>query len=338
MVLTSLCIAATKVYQHLRPNDHQLPPVQPRQHDGHDLVHADSTVNDLQETSSSAESSNARIAFKGSTMTTSGRKATTGTFNNHASPIQSTPLTELASVTPPPPPMTRQYAFYKSIHHERSLLPTGLDKMLSNEQDTKKDEDSSSTQVINKNENQGQHESIHSSSTALRYRAKKPWFIPSSAAYKRNNTRFTTRTSESHHSRRGIMLSSRMKKASNDNTTSTLSNEASQDFSITSSPLAASQTTVPMTRQYAFCESASPTHTTQNQGERTQRLSSPELMPPPPPRLPRYTTRPLLRRQNAFTDNLDNTMLASKRKRHLIDENTPPKHRNVKQRLDTEDM
>lgn len=265
-------------------------------------------------------------------------------------------MTALAPVTPPPSPprMTRQYGFYKSIHHERALLPTCHDLLISSEQVTQKDKNTSipSQQVITKNGNQAQHGST-TSTAAQRYRAKKPWLIPQSATFKTtSSTRYAIRASDSHHPRQRHMISSSMKKISNDKTASYSSNEGAPGFSIPSSSTASSQATPPMTRQYAFCGSAdtsstttsssttssSSTNATQHQERRT-RLTSPELMPPPPPRAPRRHVRPLLRRQNAFfADTLNNTMLASKRKRHLMDENTPPppNSRDVRQRLNTD--
>lgn len=63
MVLTSLCIAATKVYRHLRPNDQQQPlPAQPQQHDGDNLETADSMVNGPQEATFSVATSSARTS------------------------------------------------------------------------------------------------------------------------------------------------------------------------------------------------------------------------------------------------------------------------------------
>lgn len=62
MVLTSLCIAATKVYRHLRPNDQQPPPIQAEQHDGDNLETADSTASGSQEASFSEATSSARTS------------------------------------------------------------------------------------------------------------------------------------------------------------------------------------------------------------------------------------------------------------------------------------
>lgn len=267
-------------------------------------------------------------------------------------------MTALAPVTPPhsPPRMTRQYGFYKSIHHERSLLPTCHELLISDEQQvTQKDKDTNiPSQVITKSGNQAQHGSTTSSAAAQRYRAKKPWLIPQAATGKTApSTRYPIRVAASHHPRQRHMISSSLKKISDDKTTTHSSTEGVPVFSIPSSFVSSSQATPPMTRQYAFCgpadtsssttssstTSSSATNATHNQERRT-RLTSPELMPPPPPRPPRRHNRPLLRRQNAFfADTTPNhTMLVSKRKRHLMDENTPPpsNSRTVRQRLSTD--
>lgn len=270
----------------------------------------------------------------------------------------SPPLTALAPVTPPhsPPRMTRQYAFYKSIHHERSILPSWYELLTSDEEQvTQKDKNTNiPSQVTPKSGNQPHHGSTTSSAAAQRYRAKKPWLIPQSAASKTSSsTKYPIRAAVSPHPRQRHMISSSLKKIPDDKTASHSSTESDPVFSIPSSSISSSQAPSPMTRQYAFCgskdtssstttsstTSSSSTNATQNQERRT-RLTSPELMPPPPPRPPRRHNRPLLRRQNAFFADTtpDHTMHVSKRKRHLMDENiSPPSNsRTVRQRLNTD--
>ena len=205
-------------------------------------------------------------------------------LDTHSIPKQSTLLIKSKAVifppSPPKPiPMTRQYAFYKTIHHESSCLPTFLDKTISSAQDA------------NKDENHAQQEP-GSSSAAQRYR-QKPWCVPQSMENKAHNTRYAPRIPNSHRPRQRHMVSSTKEKIRNDG------------FSIPpSSPLVETQEPACMD---SLCT--------------RQRLSSPELMPPPPPRKPKHSVRPSLRRQNAFSGTIADTMLSSKRKRHLLDEN-----------------
>lgn len=70
MVLTSLCLAATKVYRHLRPNDQQPALVQTERHDG-DSETADSTSKDP---TCSEEASDASTVSKESPVSTCDEK------------------------------------------------------------------------------------------------------------------------------------------------------------------------------------------------------------------------------------------------------------------------